>query len=153
MKKHLILTSCFLKRYVGILYEKNPNKGKRKAMGLVLKRRDNADIVKDIYGGNIDIFMKDGDVKKAIKFTKDFLQNIIKGNIDIKKLVISKAQRDWYKVPESIAHKVLADRMGKRDPGNKPAVGSKFPMFIFKLTVKLNYRMGLNIQIILKKMD
>ena len=115
------------KRYVGILYEKNPNKGKRKAMGLVLKRRDNADIVKDIYGGNIDIFMKDGDVKKAIKFTKDFLQNIIKGNIDMKKLVISKALRDWYKVPESIAHKVLADRMGKRDPGNKPAVGSRIP--------------------------
>ena len=115
------------KRYVGILYEKNPNKGKRKAMGLVLKRRDNADIVKDIYGGNIDIFMKDGDVKKAIKFTKDFLQNIIKGNIDMKKLIISKALRDWYKIPESIAHKVLADRMGKRDPGNKPAVGSRIP--------------------------
>ena len=35
--------------------------------------------------------------------------------------------RGWYKVPESIAHKVLADRMGKRDPGNKPAVGSRIP--------------------------
>ena len=115
------------KRYVGILYEKNPNKGKRKAMGLVLKRRDNADIVKDIYGGNIDIFMKDGDVKKAIKFTKDFLQNIIKGNIDMKKLIISKALRDWYKIPESIAHKVLADRMGKRDPGNKPQSNDRIP--------------------------
>ena len=45
----------------------------------------------------------------------------------MKKLIISKALRDWYKIPESIAHKVLADRMGKRDPGNKPAVGSRIP--------------------------
>ena len=59
-------------------------------MGIVLKRRDNADIVKDIYGGVIDILMKDGDVGKAVKFTKIFLQKIIDGNVDIKKLIISK---------------------------------------------------------------
>ena len=44
---------CLLskKRYVGMLYETDPNKGKRKSMGIVLKRRDNAPIVKDVYGG------------------------------------------------------------------------------------------------------
>ena len=41
-------------------------------MGIVLKRRDNAPIVKDIYGGIIDILMKDHDVNKAVKFTKTF---------------------------------------------------------------------------------
>ena len=48
---------CLLskKRYVGMLYELDPNKGKRKSMGIVLKRRDNAPIVKDVYGGIIDI--------------------------------------------------------------------------------------------------
>ena len=50
------------KRYVGILYEHNPNKGKRKEMGIVLKRRDNAPIVKDVYGGLIDILMKSQDI-------------------------------------------------------------------------------------------
>ena len=35
-----------------------------------------------------------------------------------------------YKNPDSIAHKVLADRMGKRDAGNKPATGSRIP-FVF----------------------
>ncbi len=115
------------KRYIGMLYEFNPHKGKRKAMGIVLKRRDNADIVKDIYGGVIDILMQSGDIGKAVKFTKKFLQDTIDGKVDIKKLIISKSLRDWYKVPESIAHKVLADRMGKRDPGNKPAVGSRVP--------------------------
>ena len=45
------------KRYVGMLYEEDPDKCKRKAMGLVLKRRDNAPIVKEVYGGVIDIIL------------------------------------------------------------------------------------------------
>ncbi len=44
------------KRYVGNLYEDDPNKKpKQKSMGIVLKRRDNAPIVKVVYGGIIDI--------------------------------------------------------------------------------------------------
>ena len=125
------------KRYVGMLYETNPNKCKRKSMGIVLKRRDNAPVVKDIYGGNIDILMKDGDIRKAMKFTKEFLQNIVDGKVDLKKLVITKSLRDFYKNPESIAHKVLADRMGKRDPGNKPAVGSRIPFVYFQTKKKV----------------
>ena len=60
------------KRYVGMLYETNINKCKRKSMGIVLKRRDNAPVVKDIYGGIIDIIMKEQDIEKAVKFTKTF---------------------------------------------------------------------------------
>jgi DNA polymerase elongation subunit (family B) len=115
------------KRYVGILYEHDINKGKEKSMGIVLKRRDNADVVKDIYGGVINILMKEGNIQKSVKFTRNFLQKIIDGNVDMKKLIITKALRSWYKIPESIAHKVLADRMGERDVGNKPAVGSRIP--------------------------
>ena len=55
----------------------------------------------------------------------------------MKKLIISKALRDWYKIPESIAHKVLADRMGKRDPGNKPSVGSRIPFVYFQTKKKV----------------
>ena len=115
------------KRYVGILYENDINKGSEKSMGIVLKRRDNADVVKDIYGGVINILMNEGNIQKSVKFTRTFLQNIINGDIEMKKLIISKALRSWYKIPESIAHKVLADRMGERDSGNKPAVGSRIP--------------------------
>ena len=47
---------CLLskKRYVGMLYELDPEKCERKSMGIVLKRRDNAPIVKDVYGGIIE---------------------------------------------------------------------------------------------------
>jgi DNA polymerase elongation subunit (family B) len=115
------------KRYVGMLYEMNPNKGKRKEMGIVLKRRDNAPIVKDVYGGLIDILMKENDIEAAVQFTRDCLQDIVNEKYPLEKLIISKKLNSFYKNPESIAHKVLADRMGKRDPGNKPSVGSRVP--------------------------
>lgn len=113
------------KRYVGMLYEEDVNKCKRKSMGIVLKRRDNAPIVKDIYGGIIDILMKTQKIEDAIRFLKTSLNNLINGNINIEKLLISKSLRGEYKDPTKIAHKVLADRIGDRNPGNKPKVGDR----------------------------
>ena len=113
------------KRYVGMLYEEDPIKCKRKAMGLVLKRRDNAPIVKEVYGGVIDIIMHDQDFDKAIQFTRQMLQDTIDGKIPMDKLVFSKSLRSGYKNPNQIAHKVLADRIGKREPGNKPRPGDR----------------------------
>jgi DNA polymerase elongation subunit (family B) len=126
------LPFCLLskKRYVGILYELDATKGKRKSMGIVLKRRDNAPIVKDIYGGVIDIFMKDKDVEKAIAFLRICLQNITDEKYGMDKLIITKSLRSGYKNPKQIAHKVLADRIGRRDPGNKPSIGDRIP-FIY----------------------
>jgi DNA polymerase elongation subunit (family B) len=120
---------CLLskKRYVSIKYEFDPKKGKRNEMGIVLKRRDNAPIVKDIYGGVIDILMKEKNIQKAIDFVHDNLQNLVSGNVPIEKLVITKSLRSFYKNPQSIAHKVLADRIGQRDPGNKPTSGDRIP--------------------------
>jgi DNA polymerase elongation subunit (family B) len=123
------LPFCLLskKRYVGMLYENDPNKGKRKSMGIVLKRRDNAPIVKDIYGGIIDILMQENDIEKAADFLKECLQNMVEEKYGMDKLVITKALRSGYKNPNQIAHKVLADRLGRRDPGNKPSVGDRIP--------------------------
>ena len=120
---------CLLskKRYVGILYEHDPNKGKRKEMGIVLKRRDNAPIVKDVYGGIIDILMKDQNIENAIAFLKGCLQNIIDEKYPMEKLIITKSLRSNYKNPNSIAHKVLSDRITERDPGNKPSSGDRIP--------------------------
>ena len=114
------------KRYVGMLYEEDPNKGKLKYMGLVLKRRDNCDLVKDIYGGVLNILMKDSEtVQSAIDFLHKSLNDLINGKIPMDKLMITKALRSDYKNPQQIAHRVLADRMGKRDPGNKPKPGDR----------------------------
>ena len=120
---------CLLskKRYVGMLYETDPNKCKRKEMGIVLKRRDNAPIVKDVYGGIIDILMKKQSIPDAVAFLKNCLQNIVDEKYPIDKLIITKSLRSGYKNPKSIAHKVLADRITARDPGNKPSSGDRIP--------------------------
>lgn len=115
------------KGYVGVYYEQNPNKGKLKSMGIVLKRRDNAPIVKEIYGGIIDILMKEQNVDHAIAFLREKLQYMIDQKCPIEKLIITKSLRSDYKNPAQIAHKVLADRMGVRDPGNKPNTGDRIP--------------------------
>lgn len=115
------------KRYFGILYETDANKGKPKSMGIVLRRRDNAPIVKDVYGGLIDILTKQQNLDAAVQFVRDSLQSLVDERVPMDKLIITKSLRSTYKNPQQIAHKVLADRMGKRDPGNKPSSGDRIP--------------------------
>lgn len=125
------LPFCLLskKRYVGMLYENDPspNAGYRKSMGIVLKRRDNAPIVKDVYGGIIDILMKEQSIDKSVDFLNNMLNNLVNGEIPMEKLIITKSLRGHYANPKQIAHKVLADRITLRDPGNKPSAGDRIP--------------------------
>lgn len=124
---------CLLskKRYVGILYETDPKKGKRKEMGIVLKRRDNAPIVKDVYGGVIDILMKERNLQMAVNYVNSCMQQLINGTTTMEKLIITKSLRSFYKNPQGIAHKVLADRIGEREPGNKPSAGDRVSYVYF----------------------
>ena len=132
------LPFCLLskKRYVGMLHEFDPEKGKRKSMGIVLKRRDNAPIVKDIYGGAIDILMNDQVVHKAVTWVKDCLQNMVDKKYPREKLIITKSLRSNYKNPLQIAHNVLAKRIGEREPGNKPGPGDRIPFIYIKSSNK-----------------
>lgn len=129
------------KRYYGLLFEEDPNKGKQKSMGIVLKRRDNAPIVKDIYGGLIDIIMNEKNLPKAIQFLRKSLQDIVDGRVPMEKLIITKALRGHYKNPMQIAHCVLANRMGKRDSGNKPKIGDRIP-YVYIYTGEKNPLQG-----------
>ena len=115
------------KRYVGNKYEFDINKYKQTSMGIVLKRRDNAQLVKVVYGGIIDIIMNQQDIKASINFLQRSLRDLIFGKFPMEKLIITKSLRGFYKDPERIAHKVLADRMGERDPGNKPKANDRIP--------------------------
>ncbi len=126
---------CLLskKRYVSIKYEFDPKKGKRNEMGIVLKRRDNAPIVKDVYGGVIDILMKEKNIQKAIEYVYKCLQELVDGKVPMEKLIITKSLRSFYKNPQGVAHKVLADRIGLREPGNKPTSGDRVP-FVYIVT-------------------
>jgi DNA polymerase elongation subunit (family B) len=119
------------KRYVGMLHETDPNKGYLKFMGLSLKRRDSCDYLKDTYGGILNILMKENSIKPAIDFLNTSLNNLLAGTVPMDKLAITKALRSGYKNPKQIAHCVLADRIGKRDPGNKPKPGDRMKFVYF----------------------
>lgn len=116
------------KRYVGNLYEDDANKKpKQKSMGIVLKRRDNAPIVKKIYGGVIDCLLNQSSLTASVAFLRNYLNDMVEGRVPLEDLVITKTLGANYKDPTKIAHRVLADRMGVRDPGNKPQINDRIP--------------------------
>jgi DNA polymerase elongation subunit (family B) len=116
------------KRYIGNLYEHDPKKYKLKYMGIVLKRRDNAPIVKTIYYGIMDKILNGSrSVEDSIRFFRSSVQDLLDGKVNISQLAISKSLKSEYANPTQIAHKVLADRMGERDPGNKPQSNDRIP--------------------------
>lgn len=130
------------KRYVGLLYEDDPDaKPKQKSMGIALKRRDYAPIVKNVYGGVIDLILTKRDIPLAVEFLKDQLFDLVRGNYRLDDLIISKTLRSTYKFPRRIPHVVLTRRMHDRDPGSEPQVNDRVP-YVFVKTSKYNALMG-----------
>lgn len=137
------------------------------SMGIVLKRRDNAKIVKHVFGGMTDIIMKEHSVEKAVAFIIKECTRMLNGEFGMDMFIITKTLRSYYKQPDSIAHNVLAQRIGKRDPGNKPRGNDRIayayirvanedclqgdrietPEFIKENNLKLDYRFYLERQI------
>lgn len=123
------------KRYVGDMSEDGVEDEDfhRKSMGIVMKRRDNAPIVKYVYGHAVDAILnpKDLDVRAGVQEATQFVQqaakDLLAGKFPLTKLTITKSLRAEYADPTRIAHKVLADRIAERDPGNKPSTTDRIP--------------------------
>lgn len=113
------------KRYAGNMYENNADDYVHKYMGIALKRRDNAPIVKTIFGGAMKMLLDKRDVDGAFKFVKDKCLELVEGKVSLGQLTVTKSLRADYANPQSIAHKVLANRITSRDPGNAPAAGDR----------------------------
>ena len=109
------------------------NKYKRTSMGIVMKRRDNAPIVKYVFGNIIEKILCDKDFIGALKWLDQTLKDIKDGKFYENYFIISKTLNGYYKNPASIAHKVLADRIGDRDPGNKPKSSERIPFMYIQV--------------------
>jgi hypothetical protein len=126
-------TFCLLskKRYVGDMSEGDLDDFHRKAMGIVMKRRDNAPIVKYVYGGVIDRILdptltdSTEGVKSAFAFVQDTARALLQEKIPMSKLTITKSLKSEYK--SMPAHKMLALRIAERDPGNAPSTTERIP--------------------------
>lgn len=115
------------KRYAGNMYEdqEKPEKYVHKYMGIALKRRDNAPIVKTIFGGAMKMLLDKRDVEGAFEFVKKKCMELVSGEVSLSQLTVTKSLRADYADPSRIAHKALADRITARDPGNAPAAGDR----------------------------
>jgi DNA polymerase elongation subunit (family B) len=87
--------------------------------------------VKFVYGGAIERILDptrppgSSGVKDAFDFVQTTAKDLLKGNVPMTKLMITKSLRAGYANPSRIAHKVLADRIAERDPGNKPSTSER----------------------------
>ena len=115
------------KRYVGNKYEYNITDFKQTSMGIVLKRRDNAPATKEIYGGIINILLNKCDMSEAVRFFQKKIGILLRGEMPFESFIITKSIRTGYADPTKISHKMLADRMYERDPGNKVQCNTRIP--------------------------
>jgi DNA polymerase elongation subunit (family B) len=137
------------KRYVGNKYTEDDIEFTQTSMGIVLKRRDNAMIVKRVIGGMVDIMMNEIDCDKTIAFTKKSIRDIFRSKYPIKDFVTSKTIKDINKYKQSvkkdlkgnivldadgneqnfinIAHVMLAQKMIKEKRANAPQMNDRVP--------------------------
>ncbi|AII16942.1 putative B family DNA polymerase [Aureococcus anophagefferens virus] len=115
------------KGYIGNKYEFDLDKFTQTSMGVVTKRRDNAGIVKYVYDGIIKRIMNDRDIDSAIRFLLTTIDDILDGKFPLQYFIITKRLNAVYANPAAIVHKVLADRIADRDPGDKPQSNDRIP--------------------------
>ena len=104
-------------------------------MGTALVRRDYAPVVKDIYNDITDFILKERNNNAAIKFYQDYVKNLLAGKIEMSKLLLSKTLKADYADPTSVPHCALANRMGERDPGNKPQSNEELNLCLLNLVI------------------
>jgi DNA polymerase elongation subunit (family B) len=129
------------KRYCGNKYVDNDTEFTMTSMGIVLKRRDNAMIVKRVIGGMLEIMLNEVDPPKAVAFVKKSIRDIYKQKYRVSDFTTSKTIKDISKYKTSIrkdakgqpilvdgeeqniiniAHVMLAQKMIKEKRNNAP---------------------------------
>lgn len=120
------------KRYIGELYSENSEKmDYLDNKGVVLKRRDNFELLRICYQKMVDIFVEDGEkgLDKALAYIHTVIDDIANGTVDKDLLVVTKTLKGPYK-SLNIPHVVLAKTLAERDPGNAPRSNDRIP-YIF----------------------
>lgn len=121
------------KKYTGLYYTSKTPKCYMNTMGFVLKRRDNAIIVKEIIGNAVKKILYEKDINGSIKYVQNQIKKMLLGGFQIDKFIITKTLKDNYANPNQIAHYMLSERIGERDIGKKPKVGSRIPFVYIKI--------------------
>ena len=116
------------KRYMYVEWtDPKKHNGEIEAKGVELVRRDNCPYVKETLDAVLHPIMFENNVDLGVSRAQEFIDNLLTGNVDIKKLILSKNLKNDYKKPETIAHYQLVQKMILRDPNSAPKPGDRVP--------------------------
>jgi DNA polymerase elongation subunit (family B) len=116
------------KRYMYVEWtDPKKHNGEIEAKGVELVRRDNCPYVKETLDAVLHPIMFENNVELGVSRAQEFIDNLLTGNVDVKKLILSKNLKNDYKKPETIAHYQLVQKMILRDPNSAPKPGDRVP--------------------------
>lgn len=123
------------KRYAGLLWTNTKKYDYMDCKGLETVRRDNCQLVKDIVTNSLHGILHAG-VELALDRCKRMIRDLCMGNIDLSKLIITKAitkTAEQYAPGTKLVQVELAKKLQKRNPGNAPKVGDRVPYVMIKM--------------------
>ncbi len=122
------------KRYIGDYYSSSPHKPDfTDSKGIVLKRRDNANIVKRLYGTITDLILAGKDIKECLDYLVGELTKLYHGDYILDEFVqTANLCKDEYKSKSPPAHVALRNKMFDRDPSSAPKLNERIPFVIIK---------------------
>ncbi|HDI02558.1 MAG TPA: hypothetical protein ENF95_00305, partial [Candidatus Aenigmarchaeota archaeon] len=139
-RSFLILTK---KRYAGWSFEKNNGEwvDKIEMKGIETVRRDWPDLVTDTMNVVLNIILKEGDIKKAIKYVQGEIDKLHTGAVDLNKLAVTKSiTKNIDSYDGLLPHIELAKKIRERDPSQAPAPGSRISFVIVRGNQMLSKR-------------
>src|SRR5438270_6243827 len=77
--------------------------------------------------------MKEYDIQKSMSQARSLAIDLLEGKFKLDMFTITKTLKSYYKNPMQMAHNVLAMRIAKRDPGNKPHANDRIPYAYIKI--------------------
>ncbi len=98
--------------------------------GLQVVRRDSCKYVRDTCKTLLETVLESQDPATAVNMARNAKDNLIKGNVEMSDLVLTKSLADSYKV--NMPHVEVVKKMKERNPGSEPQIGSRVPFVVVK---------------------
>ncbi|GIX63044.1 DNA polymerase delta catalytic subunit, putative [Babesia caballi] len=132
-KVYLPLLLLAKKRYAGLYYTNAHTYDKIDCKGIETVRRDFCPLVQQMMERILRMLLVDLDLNGAIEFVKSKISQLLRNEIDISLLVVTKSLgKVDYDV--RLPHVELAKKLRSRDPGKAPSVGDRVSYLIVKGT-------------------
>jgi DNA polymerase delta subunit 1 len=117
------------KRYIGYISDENNILQSIDKKGVVIKRRDNCEYLRDIYNKIVEFVMASAPIGKIYKYLGQKIDDLLEGKVPVQKLTITKSIKGNYK-SANLPHVAVSKKMIER--GQYVAVGTRISYVFIK---------------------